>query len=83
METMAVAVAAGMALIGLLNKPSSVYRDDPNEKENADGVHGHLEAIGESCHKPSLYEKYVKRSMDIFFMLWRTCYFVPAVSWNL
>lgn len=39
----------------------------PNEKEaeNADGVRGHLEAVGESKHHPGFYEKYVKRGIDI------------------
>ena len=40
-----------------------------NEKENADGVRGHLEAIGPSIHKAGLYEKYVKRFLDISLSL--------------
>lgn len=36
-----------------------------NEKENADGVRGHLEAIGVTDHKQGLYEKVVKRCFDI------------------
>ena len=36
--------------------------DDPM---NADGVCGHLEAIGETDHRPGLYERYVKRCLDI------------------
>lgn len=38
-----------------------------NEKEpkNADGVRGHLEAVGDSNHKESFYEKHVKRAIDI------------------
>lgn len=35
------------------------------EPENADGVRGHLEAIGPSDHSPSFYEKVVKRCLDI------------------
>lgn len=42
-----------------------VFVEDENDKENADGVKGHLEAIGESAHAPSIYEKYVKRGIDI------------------
>ena len=38
---------------------------DENERENADGVRGHLEACGESEHKGSFYEIFVKRCADI------------------
>ena len=76
------AVAAGMAVVGLIKKPGSVYKDKPEERNpmegkrvkfvenedepaNADGVCGHLEAVGITEHKPSLYEKYIKRAIDI------------------
>ena len=36
-----------------------------NEKENADGVRGHLEAVGPSSHKASFYEAVVKRVLDL------------------
>lgn len=36
-----------------------------NDKENADGVKGHLEALGDSEYTPSFYEKYVKRTIDV------------------
>lgn len=39
------------------------------EKENADGVCGHLEAIGPSRHQAALYEKYGKRILDIILSL--------------
>ena len=35
------------------------------EKENADGVRGHLEAVGPSHHKAGIYEKIVKRILDL------------------
>ncbi len=71
-----------LAIVAVLKKPSSVYKDKPeeqnpmqgkmvrfveneNEKNNADGVRGHLEAIGPSLHTPSFYEKVVKRCIDI------------------
>ena len=38
---------------------------DENDPENADGVRGHLEATGESDYKAGLYEKYIKRAMDV------------------
>lgn len=42
-----------------------VFVEDENDKENADGMKGHLEAVGESEHKAGVYEKYVKRGIDI------------------
>lgn len=71
-----------LAIVAVLKKPSSVYKDKPeeqnpmqgkmvqfveneNEKNNADGVKGHLEAIGPSSHTPSFYEKIVKRWIDV------------------
>ncbi len=41
------------------------FIEDKNEPANADGVCGHLEAIGDSEIKESFYEKYVKRGLDI------------------
>ena len=38
---------------------------DESERENADGVRGHLEACGESEHKGSFYEIFIKRCADI------------------
>jgi len=38
---------------------------DENEKENADGVRGRLEAVGEAEHKAGIYEKIVKRCFDV------------------
>lgn len=53
--------------------------------ENADGVKGHHEPIGENTHNSELYDKYVKRILDIIlsgmgliifslFMLQLICY---------
>ena len=42
-----------------------IFVEDENDIENADGVRGHLEAIGESIYKPNVYEKYAKRIIDI------------------
>ena len=41
------------------------FVEDETESVNADGVCGHLEAVGETNHRPTLYEKYVKRVIDI------------------
>lgn len=42
-----------------------VLVEDENDKENADGVKGHLEAIGDTEYNPSFYEKHVKRAIDV------------------
>jgi len=42
-----------------------VFVEDENDKENADGVRGHLEAVGDSNYKETIYTKYVKRGMDL------------------
>jgi len=41
------------------------FVENDAEKENADGVRGHLEAVGAVDHKPSVYEKVFKRAIDI------------------
>ena len=41
------------------------FVEDETEPVNADGVCGHLEAVGETSHKPTIYEKYVNRVIDI------------------
>lgn len=74
-------VALLMTIIAIIKKSSSVYKNNPEEKnpmqgkrvvfvenpaekENADGVRGHLEAIGDSNHKAGIYEKVFKRILD-------------------
>ena len=42
-----------------------VFVENENESENADGVRGHLESVGESEHREGMYEKYIKRMLDI------------------
>lgn len=42
-----------------------VFVEDENDPENADGVRGHLEAVGDSEYKPGIYDKYIKRVIDI------------------
>ena len=42
-----------------------VLIEDENDKENADGVKGHLETIGDSEYNPSFYEKRIKRAIDV------------------
>lgn len=40
--------------------------EDENDEENADGVKGHLEIVGDSEYIPGLYERKVKRLIDVF-----------------
>lgn len=42
-----------------------VFVEDINDPVNADGKQGHLEAVGNSTHIPTFYEKYVKRGFDV------------------
>lgn len=42
-----------------------IFVKDEKDKENADGVRGHLEAVGDSEYNPGFYDKYVKRAMDM------------------
>ena len=42
-----------------------VFVENDSEKENADGVRGHLMAIGDSEHKAGAYEKVFKRLFDV------------------
>lgn len=42
-----------------------VLVEDDNDKENADGVKGHLEAVGEAEYNPRFYERHIKRAIDV------------------
>lgn len=42
-----------------------IFVNDDNDKENADGVRGHLEAVGDSDYQAGFYDAYVKRVVDI------------------
>lgn len=42
-----------------------IFVEDENDKENADGVRGHLESVCDSDYVPGIYEKYIKRGIDI------------------
>ena len=41
------------------------FVENETESENADGVRGHLEAVGATEHEAGIYEKYVKRIFDV------------------
>ena len=76
-----------LSIIAVIVKPSSDYKNKPEEKNplqgkkvsfvevtmepaNADGVRGHLEAIGDTNHNAGLYEKVFKRLFDIILSFW-------------
>ncbi len=42
-----------------------IFVKDENDKMNADGVKGHLVAVGNSDYVPRFYERYLKRGIDI------------------
>lgn len=42
-----------------------IFVKDENEKENSDGVKGHLETVDASDYHSGFYNKYVKRAWDI------------------
>ena len=42
-----------------------IFVEDDNDKENADGARGHLEAVSETKISKSLYQDYIKRGVDI------------------
>ncbi len=88
-------IALVMAVIALINKPSSVYKNNPeernpmenkkvvfvendSEKENADGVRGHLMAIGDSEHKAGAYEKVFKRVFDVILSFFGLLFLSPV-----
>ena len=41
------------------------FVENDDEPENADGVRGHLEAVGSTDHRQSIYEKVIKRGLDL------------------
>lgn len=43
-----------------------VFVQNDEDAENADGVKGHLEAVGDAEYRGSLYDKYGKRALDVF-----------------
>ena len=42
-----------------------IFVESEEDEENADGIKGHLQAVGDSDYHPGFYEKYVKRVIDI------------------
>ena len=88
-------IALIMAILALIKKPSSVYKNKPeecnpmenkkvvfvendSEKENADGVRGHLMAIGDSEHKAGAYERIFKRLFDVILSFFGLLFLSPV-----
>lgn len=42
-----------------------VFVESEDDAPNADGMQGHLEAVGQTEHKQTFYEKYIKRGLDV------------------
>ena len=42
-----------------------IFIENEIDKENADGIRGHLEETGISNYQPRIYEKYIKRAIDV------------------
>lgn len=73
-----------------VNKPSErntmegkkvVFVEDENEPENADGVRGHLEALGNTEHHAGFYETVVKRLIDIVLSFFGLVLLSPVFLW--
>lgn len=46
-----------------------LFVQDESDQENADGIRGHLEVVGDCDYKPGFYEKCIKRILDIVLSL--------------
>ena len=46
-----------------------IFVEDDNDIENADGVRAHLQSIGNVSYKPGIYDRFVKRTIDIILSL--------------
>lgn len=55
-----------------------VFVENDSEKENADGVRGHLMAIGDSEHKAGAYEKVFKRVFDVILSFFGLLFLSPV-----
>ena len=42
-----------------------VFVEDESDEENAEGVRGHLEAVGETKKSKGIYDRYIKRAIDV------------------
>lgn len=61
------------------------FVESDTDPENADGKQGHLEAVANTTHIPTFYEKYVKRGFDVVlsfggFMVLSPVYVITALA---
>lgn len=54
-----------------------IFVENPFEEENADGVRGHLEAVGESSFRESFYTLRGKRAIDLFVSFFALIFLSP------
>ena len=57
------------------------FVENPDEPENADGIRGHLEAVGPSKHTAGVYERVVKRLLDIILSFGALIVLSPVFLW--
>ena len=57
-----------------------VFIENQNDSENADGVKGHLKAIGKSEYHPGIYDKYIKRAMDLVLSFFGLIVLSPVIA---
>lgn len=57
------------------------FVENEAEPANADGMCGHLEAIGETNHKAGIYEAIVKRCLDIILSFFGLVILSPVFLW--
>ena len=76
--TTAVAITLGVKITSRIQKKENrndnknpfegkkvVFIEDASKPENADGMRGYLQAVGETQYEPTFYDKYIKRGIDI------------------
>lgn len=57
-----------------------IFVENATDNENADGVRGHLEAIGYSDYSAGLYETVIKRAIDIVLAFCGLLLFAPLMA---
>ena len=57
------------------------FVENDTEPENADGMRGHLEAVGVSNHKAGVYEKVIKRILDVILSFGGLVVLSPVFLW--
>ena len=57
-----------------------IFVESEDDAANADGMQGHLEAVGFTYHKPTFYEKYIKRGFDIILSFWGMVALAPVYA---